>query len=80
MHPQASPSPLRSAEAVDPILYFSIPGALLTPRGILHLQVAYHSRDIEGMECRYANPPVSVKEDLGAVMDAISSRFNMKHR
>jgi threonine synthase len=43
-------------------------------------QVAYHSRDIEGMECRYANPPVSVKEDLGAVMDAISSRFSLKHR
>ena len=40
------------------------------------VQVAYHSKDIEGMSCKYANPPVSVKEDLGAVMDAIKQRFN----
>ncbi len=40
--------------------------------------MAYHSKDIEGMESRYANPPVSVKEDLGAVMDAISKRFSMR--
>lgn len=40
------------------------------------LQVAYHSGDIEGMASKYANPPVSVKEDLGAVMDAIKKRFS----
>ena len=27
---------------------------------------------------RYANPPVSVKEDFGAVMDVLKSRLNMK--
>lgn len=40
------------------------------------LQVAYHSKDIEGMASTYANPPVCVKEDLGAVMDAIKKRFS----
>ncbi|KAJ9520852.1 hypothetical protein QJQ45_014042 [Haematococcus lacustris] len=37
-------------------------------------KVAYHSGTIPNMASRYANPPVSVKEDLGAVMDAIKSR------
>jgi threonine synthase len=38
--------------------------------------VAYHSREIAGVASQYANPPVQVKEDLGAVMDAIRSKFN----
>lgn len=38
-------------------------------------KVAYHSREIAGMSSKYANPPVAVKEDLGAVMDAIRAKF-----
>lgn len=38
-------------------------------------KVAYHSGAVEGMACQYANPPVAVKEDLGAVMDALRSKF-----
>ena len=40
------------------------------------LQVAYHSKDIEGMASTYANPPETVKEVLGAVMDAIKKSFH----
>ena len=39
------------------------------------LQVAYHSKEIKGMESRYANPPVPVAEKLGAVQDAIRKKF-----
>lgn len=39
-------------------------------------KVAYHSQDIKGIACRYANPPVPVREDLGAVMDAIGSKLS----
>ena len=39
-------------------------------------KVAYHSKEIEGMKCSLANPPVAVKEDLGAVMDAIRAKFD----
>jgi threonine synthase len=39
-------------------------------------KVAYHSKGIEGMACAYANPPVAVKENLGAVMDAIRTKFS----
>jgi len=38
-------------------------------------KVAYHSKAVEGMDCKLANPPVQVKEDLGAVMDAIGQKF-----
>lgn len=38
-------------------------------------KVAYHSKEIEGVAGRYANPPVAVKESVGAVMDAIRSKF-----
>ena len=38
-------------------------------------QVAYHTKSIEGMACRYANPPVSVRNDLGSVMDVLRSRI-----
>lgn len=37
--------------------------------------MAYHSKEIEGVAGRYANPPVAVKESVGAVMDAIRSKF-----
>jgi threonine synthase len=39
-------------------------------------KVAYHSKAVEGMDCKYANPPVQVREDFGAVMDAIRSKFD----
>jgi threonine synthase len=38
-------------------------------------KVAYHSGAAEGLVARYANPPVTVREDLGAVMDAIGDKF-----
>ncbi|KAL0426823.1 UNVERIFIED_CONTAM: Threonine synthase 1, chloroplastic [Sesamum latifolium] len=34
-------------------------------------KIDYHSGAIEGMECRYSNPPVSVKADFGLVMDEL---------
>ena len=39
-------------------------------------QVAYHSREIEGMGCQFANAPTPVKNDLGSVMDAIRTKFS----
>jgi hypothetical protein len=27
--------------------------------------------------CQFANPPVAVKEDLGAVMDVLKAKFNI---
>ena len=38
-------------------------------------KVAYHSKAVEGMVSHYANPPVQVKEEIGAVMDAIRNKF-----
>ena len=38
-------------------------------------QVAYHAKEIPGMTCAWANPPVAVREDLGAVMSAIKAKF-----
>lgn len=34
-------------------------------------KVAYHSGEVTHISCKYANPPTPVKEDLGAVVDAI---------
>ena len=34
-------------------------------------KVDYHSKAIDGMQCRFANPPVQVKDDFGAVMDLL---------
>ncbi|KAK9919067.1 hypothetical protein WJX75_009116 [Coccomyxa subellipsoidea] len=39
-------------------------------------KVAYHSREIEGMSCQYANQPTPVKNDIGSVMDAITAKFS----
>ena len=41
-----------------------------------HSKVAYHEKRLEGLECRWANPPVMVKDDFGAVMDVLGSRLN----
>ena len=38
-------------------------------------KVAYHTKSIEGMACRYANPPVAVPNNLGSVMDVLRSRI-----
>lgn len=35
-------------------------------------KIGYHSGEIEGVGCRYSNPPVTVKADFGAVMDELS--------
>ncbi len=43
-------------------------------------KVAYHSGAAEGLAARYANPPVAVREDLGAVMDAIGDKFAAMRR
>ena len=40
-------------------------------------KIQYHSKDIAGMECKFANPPVAVKEDLGAVMDVLRKKFSI---
>lgn len=34
-------------------------------------KVAYHSGEVAHISCKYANPPTPVKEDIGAVVDAI---------
>jgi threonine synthase len=40
-------------------------------------KVAYHTNSIEGLACKYANPPVTVKEDFGAVMDVLKQRLKL---
>ncbi|WIA24113.1 hypothetical protein OEZ86_007318 [Tetradesmus obliquus] len=40
-------------------------------------KVAYHSKEVAGLTCQYANPPVPVREDLGAVMDVLKKTFNI---
>ncbi|KAG5547115.1 hypothetical protein RHGRI_012964 [Rhododendron griersonianum] len=35
-------------------------------------KIDYHSKGIEGMACRYANQPVEVEADIGAVMSVLS--------
>lgn len=38
-------------------------------------KIDYHSRAIPGMECRFANPPVEVKAEFGAVMDVLKDHL-----
>ncbi|EMS65334.1 Threonine synthase 1, chloroplastic [Triticum urartu] len=38
-------------------------------------KIDYHDQKIEDMACKYANPPVSVKADFGAVMDVLKKRL-----
>eukprot|EP00200_Dunaliella_tertiolecta_P003625 CAMPEP_0202349126 /NCGR_PEP_ID=MMETSP1126-20121109/6751_1 /ASSEMBLY_ACC=CAM_ASM_000457 /TAXON_ID=3047 /ORGANISM="Dunaliella tertiolecta, Strain CCMP1320" /LENGTH=513 /DNA_ID=CAMNT_0048940891 /DNA_START=90 /DNA_END=1632 /DNA_ORIENTATION=- len=40
-------------------------------------KVDYHSRAIPDMACQFANPPFSVKDDLGAVMDALRGQIGI---
>lgn len=40
-----------------------------------HSKVAYHEKRLEGLTSKYANPPVQVKEDFGAVMDILAKRL-----
>ncbi len=40
-------------------------------------KIAYHSKDIAGFSCQYANPPVAVKDNLGAVMDVLKQKFQI---
>lgn len=39
-------------------------------------KVEYHSGEA-GIQAEYANPPVPVKEDLGAVIDVIRKKFSL---
>ncbi|KAK1698897.1 hypothetical protein QYE76_015594 [Lolium multiflorum] len=41
-------------------------------------KIDYHDKKIEDMACKYANPPVSVKADFGAVMDVLKKRLKGK--
>ncbi|KAI4369717.1 hypothetical protein MLD38_018130 [Melastoma candidum] len=41
-------------------------------------KIAYHSKEIDGMECTFANPPVQVKADFGAVMDVLKGYLGQK--
>ncbi|KAL6662128.1 hypothetical protein ACP70R_001512 [Stipagrostis hirtigluma subsp. patula] len=41
-------------------------------------KIDYHDRKIENLACKYANPPVSVKADFGAVMDVLKKRLRGK--
>lgn len=38
-------------------------------------KIAYHSKEIADMACRYANPPVQVKADFGSVMDVLRKKL-----
>ncbi|KAG1680365.1 hypothetical protein FOA52_015456 [Chlamydomonas sp. UWO 241] len=40
-------------------------------------KVAYHSKQIPDAECKFANPPVKVRENLGEVMDVLKTKFNI---
>jgi threonine synthase len=39
--------------------------------------VAYHSKEIAGVACQFANPPVAVREELGAVINVPKKTFNI---
>lgn len=38
-------------------------------------KIAYHSKEITDMSCRYANPPVQVKADFSSVMDLLKKKL-----
>ncbi|KAF3781608.1 Threonine synthase [Nymphaea thermarum] len=38
-------------------------------------KIDYHSKEIEEMACRFANPPVQVKADFGSVMDVLKKKL-----
>lgn len=41
-------------------------------------KIDYHSKEIKVMACRFANPPVQVKADFGAVMDMLKKYLGSK--
>ena len=41
-------------------------------------QVAYHSKEIEGMASTYANSPLVVKDDFGSVMDTLKKQLSLR--
>lgn len=51
-----------------------------TAQGLKFTQskIAYHSKEIEGLECKFANPPVTVKADFGEVMDVLKNYLGHK--
>lgn len=40
-------------------------------------KIAYHASEIKGVTSHFANPPVTVKESLGEVMDVLKAKFNI---
>lgn len=40
-------------------------------------KIDYHAERISGVSCKLANPPVAVRENLGAVMDVLKKKFNI---
>lgn len=38
-------------------------------------KIEYHSGEIAGMDCRFANPPVKVKAEFGSVMDVLTKHL-----
>ncbi|XP_074269373.1 threonine synthase, chloroplastic-like [Silene latifolia] len=43
-------------------------------------KIDYHSKAIPDMSCKFANPPVEVKADFGAVMDVLKGYLNKSKR
>lgn len=41
-------------------------------------KVAYHSKELEGMSCKFANPPVTVSDDFGTVMDVLRKELSLR--
>ncbi|KMZ71866.1 putative Threonine synthase [Zostera marina] len=41
-------------------------------------KVAYHSKEIADMPCKFSNPPVNVKPDFGSVMDVLQGILKNK--
>jgi threonine synthase len=63
---------LRNSEVISPTDRTVV---VSTAHGLKFTQakVDYHSKEVEGMACKYANPPVNVKADFGSVMDVLKS-------
>jgi threonine synthase len=41
-------------------------------------KIAYHSKELDGLACKYANPPVAVADDFGAVMDVLRQKLSLR--
>ncbi|CAM6087194.1 unnamed protein product [Calypogeia fissa] len=41
-------------------------------------KIAYHSKELSELACRYANPPVHVADDFGAVMDVLRQKLSLR--